>query len=61
MIDLKSMTLEEMGALMKEMNQPAFRAKQIFTWLHKGCKSFSDMTNLSKDLRQKLDDLIVNA
>lgn len=35
MIDLKSMTLEEMGAYLKTVGEPAFRAKQIFTWLHR--------------------------
>ena len=56
MIDLKSMTLEEMGALMKEMNQPAFRAKRIFQWLHRGVASFDEMTNLSKELRERLKE-----
>ena len=36
MIDLKSQTLEEMTATLKEMGEPAFRGKQVFTWLHKG-------------------------
>lgn len=52
--DIKSMNLEEMTAAVKELGLPAFRAGQIYTWLHKGVKSFDDMTNLSKDLRQKL-------
>lgn len=54
MIDLKSMTQEEMRELMKEFGQPAFRAKQIFQWLHRGVTSFDEMTNLSKELRAKL-------
>ena len=54
MIDLKSMTLEEMGAYLKTGGEPAFRAKQIFTWLHRGAGSFEEMTNLSKALREKL-------
>ena len=56
MIDLKSMTLEEMSEALKAMGEPAFRAKQIFTWLHKGVESFDEMSNLSKDLRQKLKE-----
>ena len=40
MIDLKSQTLEEMTATLKEMGEPAFRGKQVFTWLHKGVTSF---------------------
>ena len=54
MIDLKSMTLEELGAYLKTGGEPAFRAKQIFTWLHRGAGSFEEMTNLSKALREKL-------
>ena len=54
MIDLKSMTLEEISEALKTMGEPAFRGKQIFTWLHKGATSFDEMTNLSKALREKL-------
>ncbi len=53
--DLKSMNLAEMQAALKEMGEPAFRAKQLFVWLHKGVTSFDEMTNLSKSLREKLD------
>ena len=53
--DIKSMNQAEIAQALKEMGEPAYRAKQIFVWLHKGCRSFADMTNLSKDLRQKLD------
>lgn len=55
--DLKSMTLEEMQAAFKALGEPAFRAKQVFVWLHRGAASFDEMTNLSKPLRQKLDEL----
>ena len=54
MIDLKSMTLEEISDTLKTMGEPAFRGKQVFTWLHKGATSFDEMTNLSKALREKL-------
>ena len=54
MTDLKSMTLEEMGTYLKALGEPAFRAKQVFTWLHKGVGGFEEMTNLSKALREKL-------
>ena len=54
MRDLKSMTLPEMTNALKAMGQPAFRGKQVFTWLHKGVTSFDEMTNLPKDLRDKL-------
>ena len=54
MIDIKSMTLEEITALLREMGEPTFRGKQVFTWLHRGVTSFDEMSNLSKGLRQKL-------
>lgn len=57
MTDLKSMTLEEMTGFLRELGEPAFRAKQVFSWLHKGATSFEEMTNLSKALREKLASL----
>ena len=54
MTDIKSMTLPEMTEAMKAMGEPAFRGRQVFTWLHKGARSFEEMSNLSKALRQKL-------
>ncbi len=53
-MNIKAMTLPEMTLALKEMGQPAFRAKQIYTWLHKGVRSYDEMTNVSKELRQKL-------
>ena len=54
MIDIKSMTPEEIAAYLKELGQPAFRAKQVFRWLHRGVSSFEEMSDLPKALRQKL-------
>ena len=51
---LKSMTLPEMTAALKELGQPAFRGKQVYTWLHKGVRSYDEMTNLPKNLRDTL-------
>ena len=51
---LKSMTIAEIGAVLKELGQPAFRAKQVFSWLHKGVRSYEEMTNLPKALREAL-------
>ena len=53
-MNLKSLTLPEMAAILKELGQPAFRAKQVFTWLHKGVRSYDEMTNLPKALREVL-------
>lgn len=55
--DIKSMTLEEITQVMKDLGEPAFRGRQIFTWLHQqGAVSFGEMTNLSKPLREKLEE-----
>ena len=54
MVDIKSMTLEELIAWFKDQGEPAFRAKQVFQWLYRGVTSFDEMSNLSKTLRQKL-------
>ncbi len=56
MKDIKSMTLSELELALQEMGEQKFRGKQIFTWLHKGARSFEDMSNLSKELRRKLSE-----
>ena len=53
-MNLKSMTLPELSALLKEMGQPAFRAKQLYGWLHRGVRSYEEMTNLPGALRAAL-------
>lgn len=55
MIDIKSLTLPELEEELSIMGQPSYRAGQIFKWLHSGVKSFDEMTNISKELRKKLD------
>ena len=54
MTDIKSMTQGEITAALREMGESAFRGKQIFSWLHKGARSFDEMSDLSKDLRARL-------
>ena len=53
-MNIKSMTLPELTATLKELGQPAFRGKQVYTWLHKGVRSYEEMTNLPKGLRDTL-------
>ncbi|MBR4309018.1 MAG: 23S rRNA (adenine(2503)-C(2))-methyltransferase RlmN [Oscillospiraceae bacterium] len=50
------MTLSELELALQEMGEQKFRGKQIFTWIHKGAKSFEDMSNVSKVLRQRLQE-----
>ena len=59
MIDIKSMTEEEITQALRDLGEPAFRGKQVFTWLHRGVSSFDEMTNLSKPLREKLRERYV--
>ena len=56
-MNLKSKTLSELSVLFKEMGEPAFRAKQVYTWLHKGVRTYDEMTNLPQALRAKLAQL----
>ena len=55
-MNLKSLTLPELTAVIKELGQPAFRGKQVYTWLHKGVRSYDEMTNLPKNLRDTLSE-----
>lgn len=54
MIEFMGLYPEELKDELAKMGEKPFRAKQIFSWLHKGAH-FSEMTNLSLGLRQKLE------
>ena len=55
--DIASYSFEELKAEMEDLGEKAFRAKQIYEWLHKKlADDFEEMTNLSKPLREKLDE-----
>ena len=55
--DLRSMNLDDMTALLKELGQPAFRAKQLFGWVHeKQVQRIDEMHNLGKALIAKLEE-----
>ena len=53
---IKSMTFEELEAFVESMGEKKFRAKQAFEWMHKGVRSFEEMTNLPKSFREKLTE-----
>ena len=54
-IDLKSKTIEEIKELLTAWGEKPFRAAQVFGWLHeKRVASFDEMTNISKNLREKM-------
>ncbi len=55
--DIVSFGYEELLLEMEGIGEKSFRRKQVYSWLHeKLADEFSQMTNLSKALRQKLDD-----
>ncbi len=55
-IDIRQLDLQELKDYFVEIGDKPFRAKQVYEWLwKKGATSFESMTNLSKDLREKLD------
>ena len=53
------MTLEELKKEMTEvLSEKPFRAVQLYQWMHKSlARSYEEMTNLPKELRDKLDTL----
>ncbi|MFD2284852.1 23S rRNA (adenine(2503)-C(2))-methyltransferase RlmN [Pedobacter petrophilus] len=56
-IDIRSLDLAQLQQHLVVMQQPAFRAKQIYQWLwEKSATNFDEMSNLSKDLRKTLDE-----
>lgn len=61
--DIRELSLPELQATMTGMGEKPFRAKQVYEWLwQKSAYSFEEMTNLSKELRQKLDEnFVINA
>lgn len=59
MIEIKSCSRSELAQLMADLGQPAFRAKQVFQWLHRGVASFDEMSNLPKSLREQLKERCV--
>ncbi|MBK0381206.1 23S rRNA (adenine(2503)-C(2))-methyltransferase RlmN [Mucilaginibacter segetis] len=56
-IDIRSLSLEALQQHFIQMNEKSFRAKQVYEWLwKKSCLSFDDMSNISKELRTKLNE-----
>lgn len=54
--DIKSLTREELRSELLKRGEKAFRADQIYQWMHvKLAESFEEMSNLSKALREKLE------
>ena len=58
MTELTGMTCSELTEWFREQGYPAFRGKQVFRWIHQGA-GFGEMTNLSKEMREKLEKTAV--
>jgi 23S rRNA (adenine2503-C2)-methyltransferase len=55
--DIRSLSLEALTQQFVNLGEKSFRAKQVYEWLwKKSCFSFEDMSNISKELRKKLDE-----
>lgn len=56
MTSLRDLTFEELENLILSIGEKKFRALQIFSWLHKGVTSFDEMTNIPKNIKEKLSE-----
>ena len=57
MFNLKDLTLSELTECIENFGEPKYKAKQIFSWLYKNIKSIDEMTDISKNLREKLKEI----
>jgi 23S rRNA (adenine2503-C2)-methyltransferase len=56
-VDIRQLDLEELKSYFTEIGEKAFRAKQVYEWLwKKGATTFEEMTNLSKEVRENLNN-----
>ena len=56
-VALKNMTEDELKDFIVSLGEKSFRGTQIFSWIYKGAKTFDDMKNIPKSLREKLDEV----
>ncbi len=56
-IDIRGLTYTELEKSLLDLGEKKFRAKQVFSWVHeKSISSFDEMTNVSKELKEKLEE-----
>lgn len=55
-IVLKNLKEDELKDFLVSIGEKKFRGSQIFSWIYKGAKTFDDMKNISKSLREKLEE-----
>lgn len=56
-VALKNFTEDELKEFMKTIGEKPFRGTQIYSWIYKGAKTFDDMNNIPKNLREKLEEV----
>ena len=55
--NIRHLSLAELETYFEELGEKKFRARQVYEWVwQKHAMSFADMTNISKELRQRLGD-----
>ena len=56
-VALKNMTEDELKEFIVSLGEKAFRGTQIFSWIYKGARTFDDMKNIPKSLKEKLQEV----
>lgn len=56
-VDIKSLNLEELKALILGLEEPKYRAEQIYPFIAKGIESLDDIPNIPKKLKEKLNEV----
>ena len=56
-VALKNMTEDELKEFIVSLGEKAFRGTQIFSWIYKGARTFDDMKNIPKSLKEKLEEV----
>ncbi len=54
MENLRDYSISELAAILKNLGEPAYRARQLFKWLHLAVSNYDEMTDIPKSLREKL-------
>jgi len=57
-VNLKSLSLDELTDFVINLKEKKFKARQLFKWIYnKGISDFEEMTDISKTLRSKLNEI----
>jgi 23S rRNA (adenine2503-C2)-methyltransferase len=56
LVNILDLEIDELQKALEGLKEPGYRAKQVWQWLYQGTGSFDEMTNIPKELREKLKD-----